>query len=157
PAMVDSSIITFLAASVFFNRLIVRRNQALAALRVSEAQFRNTWELAAAGVALLDRQGHVERLNPAMERILGYPSDAWRGVPFGYFVHPDEGVDLRARHLDADSRRRWTPQRCLPHVRGHHRPARRRAGAAKHARAGDDGPSGHRRRAQFQESADLDR
>jgi PAS domain S-box-containing protein len=97
PAMTDGSIITFLAASVFFNRLIVRRNQAVAALRVSEEQFRHTWEHAAAGVALLDHRGHVERLNPAMERILGYPSDAWRGVPFGYFVHPDEGIDLRAR------------------------------------------------------------
>ncbi len=97
PPIADSSIITFLAASVFFNRLIVRRNQALAALRVSEEQSRNTWQHAAAGVALLDHRGHVERLNPAMERILGYPSDAWRGVPFGYFVHPDEGIDLRAR------------------------------------------------------------
>jgi two-component system, cell cycle sensor histidine kinase and response regulator CckA len=98
PAVIDdASIIMFLAASIFFNRLIVRRNQALAALRVSEEQFRNTWQHAAAGVALLDRRGHVERLNPAMERILGYPADAWRGVPFGYFVHPDEAVDLRTR------------------------------------------------------------
>src|SRR6185295_19417633 len=97
-ALIDNaSIITFLAASVFFNRLIVRRNQALAALLVSEEQFRKMWQHAAAGVALLDHRGHVERLNPAMERILGYPSDAWRGVPFGYFVHRDEGIDFRAR------------------------------------------------------------
>src|SRR6185295_9066333 len=97
-ALIDNaSIITFLATSVFFNRLIVRRNRAVDALRISEEQFRSTWQHAAAGVAVLDHRGHVERLNPAMERILGYTADAWRGVPFSYFLYPDEGGDLRAR------------------------------------------------------------
>jgi PAS domain S-box-containing protein len=46
---------------------------------------------------VLNRHGHVERLNPAMERLLGYPSEAWKGAPFGYFAFPDEGHALRQR------------------------------------------------------------
>jgi PAS domain-containing protein len=151
PPIADSSIITFLAASVFFNRLIVRRNQALAALRV-EGAIPQMWQHAAAG-RLLDHRGHVERFNPAMERILGIPRtpgaasrSATSFIATGHRSpralqqlmagEAPASVRSRARHQDESSivaHVTLTPildasgRRCgACRVRGHHRARRRR-------------------------------
>lgn len=73
------------------------RNQFIQALQASEAQFRTTWEHAALGAALLSRAGRVERINPAMERILGHPSAAWLDRPLDHFSHPDDASAERER------------------------------------------------------------
>ena len=97
-ALVDEpAIILFVSGSLLVNRIVVGRNRAESALRRSEAQFRAAWDNSTFGAALLNRLGLVERINPAMERTLGYPSAAWSGVSFGYFSHPDDQAEERAR------------------------------------------------------------
>ncbi len=93
----EGALLTFVAVSFAANRMVMARNHAEAALRSSEAQFRAAWDNAAFGAALLDARGIVERINPAMERTLGFASDAWRGVSFAHFVIVDEVKDARAR------------------------------------------------------------
>src|SRR5580700_3420189 len=82
----------FIGVSLVAVRLVTDRNRAITALKSSEAQFRATWEHAALGAALLDRRGQVQRVNPALERILGYPGAAWTGVAFDSFSHPDDAA-----------------------------------------------------------------
>jgi len=91
------AIVVLVSGSIVLNRIVIGRNRVEAALRASEAQFRAAWDNSAFGAALLDRRGLVERINPAMERTLGYPSSAWAGVSFGYFSHIDDQTDERAR------------------------------------------------------------
>jgi PAS domain S-box-containing protein len=96
PPVEQAALMVFITGAVILNRIVVGRNRAVRSFYSSEAQFRAAWESAAIGAALLNRQGQVERLNPAMERLLGYPSTAWSGVPLGYFSHPDDAVVERA-------------------------------------------------------------
>ena len=93
----EPAIILFVGGSFIVNRIVIGRNRAVSALRASEGQFRAAWDNSAFGAALLNRRGLVERINPAMERTLGYPSAAWGGVSFGYFSHPDDQADERTR------------------------------------------------------------
>ncbi|HZR25848.1 MAG TPA: PAS domain S-box protein [Vicinamibacterales bacterium] len=100
PGTIDQqSLITFVGVSFAINRIVVGRNRAEGALRSSEAQFRAAWENSAFGAALLDTRGMVERINPAMERTLGFASAAWKGVSFTHFALPEEAKDQRARFL----------------------------------------------------------
>ena len=69
----------------------------MAALRASEAELRATWEHATLGAALLNRRGEVERINPALERLLGYSGAAARGMSFSDFCDPDEAAAERER------------------------------------------------------------
>jgi PAS domain S-box-containing protein len=91
------AVAVMVSGSFVLNRIVVGRNRVEAALRASEAQFRAAWDNSAFGAALLNARGLVERINPAMERTLGYPSSAWAGVSFGYFSHIDDQTDERAR------------------------------------------------------------
>jgi PAS domain S-box-containing protein len=84
------TLIGFVPVALIGNRIIAARNQAVSALQASEAQLRATWEHATLGAALLDRLGRVERVNPALERLLGYPGSSAVGMPFSEFSHPDE-------------------------------------------------------------------
>ncbi len=87
----------FVVVGVVAVHLMTDRDRAIAALEASEAQFRATWEHAALGAAVLDCDGNVERINPALERTLGYPSVVWTGVPFSTFSHPDDVAAERER------------------------------------------------------------
>ena len=78
---------------VVFDRPIFR--SAFKAPTLRDDGLETVWEQTPVGMAVLNRHGHVERLNPAMEALLGYPAAAWRGASFGYFAHPDEGHALR--------------------------------------------------------------
>ena len=97
PAFQEGALLTFVGVAFVVNRLMMARNHAESALRASEAQFRAAWDNSAFGAALLDARGVVERINPAMERTLGFASDAWRGVSFAHFIVVDEVKDARAR------------------------------------------------------------
>jgi PAS domain-containing protein len=81
----------FIPVAVIGSRLIAGRNRAVAALRASESQLRATWEHATLGAALLDGAGRVERINPALERLLGYPSAAAQGMAISGFSGPGTG------------------------------------------------------------------
>ena len=93
----DQTVIAFLIGSFVVNRVVVSRNRAVDALETSEGQFRAAWDNSAFGAALLDERGMVERINPAMERTLGFASGSWRGVSFAHFVVPDEMREARTR------------------------------------------------------------
>jgi two-component system, cell cycle sensor histidine kinase and response regulator CckA len=84
------TLIGFVPVALIGSRIIAARNQAVAALRASEAQLRATWEHATLGAALLDRLGRVERVNPALERLLGYSGTTSVGTAFSTFSAPDE-------------------------------------------------------------------
>jgi PAS domain S-box-containing protein len=84
------TLIGFVPVALIGNRLIAGRNRAVAALRASEAQLRATWEHATLGAALLDRLGQIQRVNPALERLLGYSGTVAGGMLFSAFSHPDE-------------------------------------------------------------------
>jgi PAS domain S-box-containing protein len=96
----ESAIIVFVGASLIMNRIVVGRNRTEVALRASEGAFRAAWGNSSFGAALLSRRGMIERINPAMERTLGYPSAAWAGVSFDYFSHPDD-AERERRRFDA--------------------------------------------------------
>ena len=100
PAFDDTSLVVFIVGSVVMTRLIGGRNKVEKALADSEAQFRAEWENAAIGSALLNIHGQVDRLNPAMERLLDYPSAAWAGASFGYFTHRDDAAVEHAYFAD---------------------------------------------------------
>jgi two-component system cell cycle sensor histidine kinase/response regulator CckA len=84
------TLIVFVPVAVIGSLLIAGRNRSAAALRASEAQLRATWEHATLGAALLDRLGRVERINPALERLLGYAGTQAAGMSFSAFSPPDE-------------------------------------------------------------------
>jgi two-component system, cell cycle sensor histidine kinase and response regulator CckA len=87
----------FIPVAVIGSRLIAARNRAVAALRASESQLRATWEHSTLGAALLDGAGRVERINPALERLLGYTSAAAQGMPMSGFSPLDEAAQAQQR------------------------------------------------------------
>ena len=101
PAFQDSALLIFIVGAFVGNRIIASQERAEKRLAISEAQVRASWDSAAVGTALLNAHGQVERLNPAMERLLDYPSAAWAGTSFGYFTHKDDAAAERA-HFDGD-------------------------------------------------------
>lgn len=111
PGFQESALMGFVGVSFLVNRIVIGRNTAEAALRASESQFRAAWENSAMGAALLDARGTVERINPAMERTLGFASSAWRGASFTHFVMADETKDARVRFAAFMSGERESYQR----------------------------------------------
>jgi len=99
PAFEDSALVIFIIGTLVANRIVGAHARVERRLQASEAQVRATWDSAAVGTALLSAHGQVERLNPAMERLLDYPSAAWAGTSFGYFTHKDDAAAERA-HFD---------------------------------------------------------
>jgi two-component system cell cycle sensor histidine kinase/response regulator CckA len=109
------TLIGFVPVALIGSRLIAGRNQAVAALRASEAELRATWEHATLGAALLNRTGEVERINPAMERLLGYSGVEAHGQPFSVFCDPDEAAAERerfAQFIDGSDAFYQREQRC---------------------------------------------
>jgi|GEM_PF-1239545 len=73
----------------------VERMRAEARIETSEKRFRNTFELAAAGVAHISTSGHFLRINSTFGEIVGYSSDELRELTFQQITHPDDlQVDL---------------------------------------------------------------
>ena len=75
---------------------ITERQQAEEALRLSEAQFRATFEGAAIGIALVDPAGRPMKCNRALAGMLGYAPEELASLSFSEFTHPDDlGADLQ--------------------------------------------------------------
>ena len=99
PPPAPGTTVVFVVVALVGIHLIVGRNDAIVALAASEAQFRATWEHAALGAAVFDRQGCVERINPELERLLGHPPEAWLGRTFTTFTEDeDAAVEQRCFH-----------------------------------------------------------
>jgi PAS domain S-box-containing protein len=71
-------------------RDITSKKQSEAALRLSEAQLRATFENAAIGIALVNPDGRPAKCNPALVRMLGYSEAELCGMSFSEFTHPED-------------------------------------------------------------------
>jgi two-component system, cell cycle sensor histidine kinase and response regulator CckA len=71
----------------------------LAAVRQDEADERlwAVFSLSTGGITLLDLEGQIEAINPAMCRMLGRTAAALEGVPLSTVAHPDDAAALAAR------------------------------------------------------------
>ncbi|MEE8373386.1 MAG: PAS domain S-box protein, partial [Dehalococcoidia bacterium] len=58
------------------------------ALRESEAQFRTMFEEAAIGIALVDMTGIPFKINPALQRMLGYTKEELSSIALTEYIHP---------------------------------------------------------------------
>ncbi|MDH3598616.1 MAG: PAS domain S-box protein [Candidatus Tectomicrobia bacterium] len=75
---------------------ITARQQAEAALLVSEARFRAAFETAAIGMVQATLNGRMMTTNQAFQRMLGYSSDELHGMLIEEITHPEDA----ALHLD---------------------------------------------------------
>jgi PAS domain S-box-containing protein len=82
--------------AVMFNDISARL-QAEQALRSSEERFRHTFERAAIGIAHVGLDGRWLRVNPALSRITGYPSEALTTMNWDDVTHPDDVADSHAQ------------------------------------------------------------
>jgi len=71
-----------------------------AELRKSEEKFRHLFERTEQGI-LVVRGDVVEFVNPAVERIIGYPADIITSKPFISFIHPDDRQTMADLHRRA--------------------------------------------------------
>ncbi|AFZ08672.1 multi-sensor hybrid histidine kinase [Oscillatoria nigro-viridis PCC 7112] len=69
------------------------------ALRNSEEQFRNAFENASIGMAIVSLDGHWVQVNPALCQIIGYSSEELLGLTFQDITHPDD-LDADLSHRD---------------------------------------------------------
>lgn len=77
---------------------ITELKQAEEALKRSEEKYRHLFERALEGI-LVARGETLEFVNPALERILGYPLEKITSGPFINFIHPDDRAMVLERHL----------------------------------------------------------
>ena len=66
------------------------RKEVEEALRESEARFRNVFEHAATGIAIVNLDGNFVQCNPAFCAMLGYTEDELRHVHFSELVHAED-------------------------------------------------------------------
>ncbi len=64
------------------------REQAQAALHVSQERFRAVFEGATIGIGIGDLDGRILEVNPALVRLLGYPVEEFRRRSVQEFMHP---------------------------------------------------------------------
>jgi len=69
---------------------VTGRKKAKRALREAEEQFRQTFELAASGIAQVDLQGRFKQVNRSLCRILGYSAQELVGMTVKQISHPDD-------------------------------------------------------------------
>jgi len=98
-AFSELSLLVFIGLALGANRLIVSRRRAEAALRASEAELRSGWEHAAMGAALLDLQGQVIRINPAMARMFGCQTQVKRRVHYSEMMQATDSQEEHALFL----------------------------------------------------------
>ena len=91
----------YILVGLISNRVLVNRNRVEASLRAREAELQAVWQHAVLGVALVDRKGHITRMNPAFERLFGAAHVAYTGTSFTTCSHREEleAERLRFAHL----------------------------------------------------------
>jgi len=75
------------------------RKQIEVALRNSEEQFRNAFENASIGMAIVSLDGYWVKVNPALCQIVGYSSEELLGLNFQDITHPDD-LDLDLSYVN---------------------------------------------------------
>ncbi|NOT27961.1 MAG: PAS domain S-box protein [Acidobacteria bacterium] len=96
----------FVVLAFGMNRLIASRRRTEAAQRASEAQLRSGWDHAAMGAAILDLQGHVIRINPALARMFGHREPERSGEHYRELMRPTDDGEENALFLDLVQGRR---------------------------------------------------
>ncbi len=79
----------------------IRSTRAAEALRASDARFRSLIRNALDIITILDVDGTIRYESPAMERVLGYPSDAVVGMNVFTLVHSDDVEHVTDRFTTA--------------------------------------------------------
>ncbi len=77
---------------------ITELKQTEEALKKSEEKYRHLFESAMEGI-LVTRGETLQFVNPALERILGYPLEKITSEPFINFIHPDDQAMVVDHHL----------------------------------------------------------
>lgn len=93
PVEINSRIIDFEGRKAFFSiiRDITERKRAEEKLRNSESRYRNLIETSPVVIySLSTENGLITSLNPAFEKITGWPREEWINKPFAPIVHPDD-------------------------------------------------------------------
>ena len=93
----DRALLQALTAVATQIGLFLRRADAEASLRESEARFRRTFELAGVGVAHIDMQRRFQRVNRRLCEILGYPEAELIGKKGRDLSHPEDMDVMNAR------------------------------------------------------------
>jgi PAS domain S-box-containing protein len=100
------------------------RERALTGFAVRGERYRRMVEIAPHGIALLDLDGLILDVNPAIERLLGRPSAEILGLPCTPFTHPEDherelplleetlagrrdGYSIEKRYLRSDDTAIW--------------------------------------------------
>jgi len=76
------------------------------ALRRSEARFRGIFEFSAMGIALTDMEGHVQHVNPALQKILGLTEHELHHKLFGKLFYPYDTAVEKEFHQQLISNKR---------------------------------------------------
>jgi PAS domain S-box-containing protein len=76
--------------ALLFAEVRTEQVEAQRALAESEARFRATFENAAVGVVLVDRNGSILRVNDSFARMLGYSCEELKKKTFQDVTHPDD-------------------------------------------------------------------
>ncbi|MHB8913238.1 MAG: sensor histidine kinase [Lysobacter sp.] len=86
----------------------------IAAVGDRDDRFRWMMDASIIGMAIVDRDGHWRKVNPAFERLFGYRADELAGKPVSTLAHPDDGsmwggmlvglLDGDAPAIDAEQR-----------------------------------------------------
>ncbi|MEG4022831.1 PAS domain S-box protein [Microcoleus sp. S13C4] len=102
-------------------RAETERKQIEVALRNSEEQFRNAFENASIGMAIVSLDGHWVKVNPALCQILGYSSEELLALTFQDITHPDDlDLDLSYVHqLLAGTISNYQMEKRYFHKQGH--------------------------------------
>lgn len=87
----------YILVSVIANRVLVNRNRVEATLRTRDAEMQAVWQHAGLGVALIDRDGYITRMNPAFERLFGAANAAYKGTLFTACSNPEDRGAERTR------------------------------------------------------------
>lgn len=76
-------------------RDVTEQKRAEQALEESEVRFRTAFQAAPIGMALVEPNGTILRLNDMLSDILGWPPDEMLGRPVARFIHPDDQTEFR--------------------------------------------------------------
>jgi PAS domain S-box-containing protein len=100
---------------------ITERKRGEAALRDSEARFRDTFERSTLGQSLTGRDGRLLNVNRALADMLGFSIEELEQVTFGDLTHPDDIAETRkcARSLFAGERTTYRFEKRYIHRDGH--------------------------------------
>jgi PAS domain S-box-containing protein len=82
-----SAVAALVVVALWLGAMISRAEEAAIVARTERLRF---FDVSADMVTLVNSDGTFRELNPAWERILGWPADALVGAPFSDYVHPDD-------------------------------------------------------------------